>query len=318
MSIGDISAAQAAMLKILSQSTAGSGSGTGSVFAEILSSKLQEGLLTGSESASGSGDDLESLWLLLLLGGSGLDLMMTSLGSALSGQSSGYPVTGSLGASASGYPMSAGLGTSAYSTAAKAYGTHDLSGLITPVRASKPVTPAITSDPSNRSAALYTSVIAQFSVETNPRYAVNKKGRGDTYCNIFMWDVTRAMGAEIPHYIDPKTGAPMTYPNVKGARELSANSIYNWLFKHGSEYGWFQVSAEEAQALANRGQPVVTALKNNSGHGHVQVVCPSADGTYDPKRGVTIAQAGRRLTSYRPITSIYNASLPKVVYFAHR
>ena len=306
MSIGDISAAQAAMIKILSQSSAGSGNDTGSVFAEILSSKLQEGLL-GGESASGLGDDLKSLLLLSLLGGNGSDLMMASLGSVVSGQSTaaGYPVTGS-------------FGDSAYNTAARAYGTHDLSGLITPVRASRPVTPAITSDPSNRSAELYTSVIAQFSVEMNPRYAVNKKGHGDTYCNIFMWDVTSAMGAEIPHYIDPQTGAPMTYPDVKGGRELSANGIYNWLFKHGSEYGWFQVNAEEAQALANRGQPVVTALKNHSGHGHVQVVCPSADGTYDPKRGVTIAQAGRRLTSYRPITSIYNASLPKVVYFAHR
>ena len=307
MSIGDISAAQAAMLKILSQNSAGSESDTGSVFAEILSSKLQEGLLGNGESAFGLGDDLKSLLLLSLLGGSGLDMMMTSLGSAMSGQSSadGYPVTGSFGASA-------------YNTTAKAYGTKDLSDLITPVRASKPVTPAITSNPSNRSAALYTSVIAQFSVETNPRYAVNKKGHGDTYCNIFMWDVTSAMGAEIPHYIDPNTGAPMTYPDVKGGRELSANGIYNWLFNHGSQYGWYQVSAEEAQALANRGQPVVTALKNNSGHGHVQVVCPSEDGTYDPARGVTIAQAGRRLTSYKPITSIYNASLPKVVYFAHK
>lgn len=308
MSIGDISAAQAAMLKILSQSSAESGNDTGSVFADILATKLQEGLLGSGESASGLGNDMKSLLLLSLLGGtSGSDLMTMSLDAAMNGNST-----------RSSYPVTRGSGTSAYATAANAYGASNLSGLVTPVRASKPVTPGIMSNPSNRSAAVYTSVIAQFSVENNPRYAVNKKGHGDTYCNIFMWDVTSAMGAEIPHYIDPKTGAPMTYPDVRGARELSANGINNWLFKHGSEYGWYQVSAEEAQALANRGQPVVTSLKNNSGHGHVQVVCPSADGTYDPKRGVMIAQAGRRLTSYRPITSIYNASLPKVVYFAHR
>jgi hypothetical protein len=159
-------------------------------------------------------------------------------------------------------------------------------------------------------------VIDQFQVETNPRYAVNKKGHGDTYCNIFMWDVTSAMGAEIPHYVDAKTGAPRTYPDTKGASEMSANSIYNWLHEHGSNYGWFEVTPEQAQTLANQGRPVVTAFKK-TGHGHVQVVCPSKDGQYNAERGVTIAQAGRHLSSYKPITSVYNASLPKVKYFAH-
>lgn len=187
-----------------------------------------------------------------------------------------------------------------------------------PYAASKAVNPSITSDMTNRNPVLYKQVINQFQVETNPRYAVNKKGTGDTYCNIFMWDVTRAMGVEIPHYVDPKTKAPRYYPDVKGASEMNANAIYNWLHEHGGKYGWVEVDAEQAQAMANQGKPVVTALRNNSGgHGHVQVVCPSADGVYDPERGVTIAQAGRNLTSYRPITKIYNKSLPKVKYFAH-
>lgn len=187
---------------------------------------------------------------------------------------------------------------------------------LTPFSASKPANPTITSQEGARSPELYRSVIDQFQVETNPRYAVNKKGNNDTYCNIFLWDVTSAMGAEIPHYVDPVTLEARSYTD-KGAKELNANGIYDWLGKKGADYGWVQVTPEQAQQYANQGFPVVTAWKNPQGHGHVQVVCPSNDGRYDPSRGVTIAQAGRTLTSYKPITDVYNESLKNVVYYAH-
>ncbi len=189
---------------------------------------------------------------------------------------------------------------------------------LTPFSASKPANPNITSQQGARSPGLYRNVIDQFQVETNPRYAVNKKGNNDTYCNIFLWDVTRAMGAEIPHYVDPVTLEARSYADTGGAKELNANGIYDWLGKKGADYGWVQVTPEQAQQYANQGHPVVTAWKNTQGgHGHVQVVCPSNDGQYDPSRGVTIAQAGRTLTSYKPITDIYNESLKSVVYYAH-
>ncbi|MHB1313921.1 MAG: hypothetical protein ACYCX2_00375 [Christensenellales bacterium] len=175
------------------------------------------------------------------------------------------------------------------------------------------VNPLITSNASSRSSELYRRVIDQFHVETSLRYDVD----GGTYCNIFLWDVTRAMGAEIPHYVDPDTLEARYYPDVKSARQQTANRIYDWLGEKGSEYGWYKVTAEEAQHMANGGHPVVTAYKNPGGHGHVQVVCPSGDGKYDAKRGVTIAQAGRHLYSYAPITKVYRKSLPKVVYYAH-
>ncbi len=181
----------------------------------------------------------------------------------------------------------------------------------------KPTDPAITSNANNRSAQLYSAVIAQFDVETNPRYAVNQKGTGDTYCNIFVWDVTSAMGAEIPHYYNAKTGEPMAY-GENGANQMTANRIYSWLHNYGEQYGWYEVSAEQAQQLANEGHPVVTALCRSGSHGHVQVVCPSENGDYNEQKGVTIAQAGSNLRSYTYISSIYGeASLSKVSYFAH-
>lgn len=229
-----------------------------------------------------------------------------------------------LGLSSSGEGLSSmASGTSQYSymqNAINGYSTgivnNDNSGAI-PQAASKAVNPFVTSSASNRSAGLYRKVIDQFNVETNPRYEVNKKGRGDTYCNIFMWDVTRAMGAEIPHYVDADTREPRYYPDVKGARELNANSIYEWLAEKGAQYGWKEVTPEVAQQLANQGKPVVTAKRNYSGKGHVQVVCPSYEGGYNPTTGVTVAQAGSKLTNYATLSSLYRGSVPQFKYYAH-
>lgn len=177
--------------------------------------------------------------------------------------------------------------------------------------------PSITSTVGSRSGGAYRAVINQFNVETNGRYTVGKQGIGDTYCNIFVWDVTKAMGAEVPHYINAQTGAP-SVQGAEGAMETNANQVNDWLNTHGPAYGWTKVSAEEAQSYANAGMPAITSWKNPSGHGHLQVVSPSANGSYDPVRGVTIAQAGRQLKNYDYITSVYGANtLPEVEYFVH-
>lgn len=182
----------------------------------------------------------------------------------------------------------------------------------------KAVYPSIVGDVQNRNAATYRAVIDQFNVESNPRYRVNRQGKNDTYCNIFLWDVTRAMGAEIPHYIDPATKAPMYGNKSEGGQAMSANRIYDWLHDVGGQYGWHKVTPEMAQNLANQGRPVVTAKKNTGGHGHVQMVCPSNNGMYDPSRGVTIAQAGSNLYNYKHIGDMYSDSnVSKFTYFAH-
>jgi len=184
---------------------------------------------------------------------------------------------------------------------------------VLPVDAWRPTTPVITSDASFRSPQLYRAVIDQFQVETAERY---RPGRNDaTYCNIFMWDVTRAMGAEIPHYTDRETGEPRFPPDTKGARSMGARAICQWLQTHGETYGWREVDAETAQRYANAGRPAVTSAGER---GHVQVVCPSRDGGFDPVRGVTIAQAGRIVTNYSHITSTYSGNgLNDVRYWVH-
>jgi hypothetical protein len=191
---------------------------------------------------------------------------------------------------------------------------------IYPAEAWKPAIPAVVSTADQRSAAAYEAVIGQFDVENSKRYQNNKYGNGDTYCNIFLWDVTSAMNAEIPHYVDRSTGAPRAYPDTEGAYELSANGISDWLERHGRQYGWVEVSAREAQAHADSGGPAITSWYNASGgSGHVQVVRPSGGGGYDEARGVAVAQAGARRTESSYANDIYaDRAMSQLKYYIHR
>jgi len=186
-----------------------------------------------------------------------------------------------------------------------------------PVKAWLPAALRVTGNAANRDAATLRQVINQFNVESAERYRPNRNGK--TYCNIFLWDVTRALDCEIPHYVDRLTGQPRIYPDTTGAYELDASGTHDWLLRHGADHGWYEVSAEEAQYHANAGYPAVTAWKNNDGGpGHVQVVCPAHNGGYDGARGVTVAQAGSRNFSYAHL----NATMSKdkigdVRYFIH-
>ena len=181
-----------------------------------------------------------------------------------------------------------------------------------PVDGWVPTTPAIVSTEGYRDPQLYSAVVSQFRVEMAGRYQPRD---GKTYCNIFVWDVTSAMGAEIPYRTDSVTGEP--WPDDRSnAISMSAARMDAWLETFGSSYGWREVDARTAQMYANQGRPAVTTAGSI---GHVQMVVPSRDGRFDEERGVTIAQAGGPLTSYRYITSTYSSSALRdhVRYWVH-
>jgi predicted chitinase/LysM repeat protein len=146
-----------------------------------------------------------------------------------------------------------------------------------------PVEAPLQGSPSNRNADTYADVIDQFGVASNPRYQPRD---GNTYCNIFAWDVTKAMGAEIPHWVDG-AGNPT---GVGQGRELDANGGHLWLQNHGPAHGWREVSAQEAQQMANQGHPTVASWHNPGGIGHIGVVRPGEIN----ERGPALAQAGAR------------------------
>ena len=185
---------------------------------------------------------------------------------------------------------------------------------IIPAEAWKPTSPAIVSDQNNRSPSTLRQVIDQFDVEHSERYTPYRRG-GDTYCNIFLWDVTSALNCEIPHFVNAETGVPRGYPDIKGATELNAVATEDWLTQFGPNYGWRETNAATAQDYANQGKAAVTTAGTI---GHVQVVCPSADGGFDPIRGVTVAQSGSKNTSYTHLSGIFgSSSMSKVRYFIH-
>ena len=135
-----------------------------------------------------------------------------------------------------------------------------------------PANPKVTSCLNCRGPEQYAAVLAQFDVLLNERYHARE---GLTFCNIFVWDVTRAMSCEIPHWWL--------------SHELNANAVYDWLRVSGPAYGWQPCTADEAAASASKGEPAVVVWKNMTGKsGHIAVVVPTPAGA----EGVHIAQAG--------------------------
>lgn len=118
------------------------------------------------------------------------------------------------------------------------------------------IIPPKQNDENNRRAEAYREVMDALDVENNPRYDNTK---GPTYCNIYVWDVTYAMGCEIPHWVN--------------GRELNANEANEWLAKEGASHGWHEIDEATALQMANEGKPTVACSD-----GHIAMVSPSEPG----------------------------------------
>lgn len=156
----------------------------------------------------------------------------------------------------------------------------------------EPSQAVLTNGSDNRSPTAYRAVVEQFDVTYNPRYV---KRDGKTFCNIFLWDVTRALACEIPHWW--------------GTRELNANDIAIWLTAHGADFGWKRITtAESAAKKAALGFPTVAAWHNVGGTGHVAVVIPGKD-------RISIAQAGAFNLWDEPLEKGFGTARP--IFYSH-
>jgi LysM repeat protein len=169
--------------------------------------------------------------------------------------------------------------------------------------------PPLTNSPGQRDAGIYSQLINQFAVGDNPRYLA---GHGETYCNIFVWDVTRAMAAEVPHWID--SAGNIAAPGAPGANEININGGVNWMRSHGvPNHGWRSANAAQAQDAANQGLISVVMWKNpTGGHGHTAVVRPGSINSQGPE----IAQAGRHNFNMGRVTNGFG-NLSPLEYFVH-
>ena len=163
-----------------------------------------------------------------------------------------------------------------------------------------------------RSAQNYNKIIDQFNVAKNPRYKITN---GSTWCNIFAWDVMRAMNVPFSHWVAPN-GKPLTYneaKKTKGAKEHGVTRHLEWIKKYGAKYGWRKVSASEAQKRANKGYP--TLVMGSSGS-HIAVVRPETSKYKYTTNNPVISQAGAYNVNYGK-AGYYFGTTKNLVYWTH-
>ncbi|MBE2251361.1 MAG: hypothetical protein IAE78_17605 [Myxococcus sp.] len=118
-----------------------------------------------------------------------------------------------------------------------------------------------TSREGKRSKALYQQVFNQFALGNNDRY--DEDGPGKPRGHIYVWDVSRAMGCEVPHFA--------------GARELSLVQTIDWLKHEGPMRGWVRVNEADVVDIAERGMLVV-AIPKEMRVRHMAIVTPQEPG----------------------------------------
>lgn len=157
-----------------------------------------------------------------------------------------------------------------------------------------------------RTGATYSAVLDALPLDTSHRYQPRSNF---TFCNIYVWDATRLLGCEIPHWVGEE-GVPVS---VGEGREQTANDMADWLQDFGHRYGWGPCGPAAAQLMASRGNPAVAVWRNPGGTGHVAMVRP---GELHPERGPCIAQAGKRNFREGHVLDGFGAGRP-VEYYVH-
>ena len=113
-----------------------------------------------------------------------------------------------------------------------------------------------------RSPRVLWTVIDQFAVGTNPRYAPSKPG--ESRAHVFAWDVSMAMDCEIPHY--------------KLGREMTFMATVDWVRFKSTEQGWRRLLGKSAAIeAADRGELVLMISKEPK-HWVLAVVRPGGAG----------------------------------------
>jgi hypothetical protein len=97
-----------------------------------------------------------------------------------------------------------------------------------------------------RSKAVYEQVLKQFAVQSNPRYVA--EGLGNPRAHIFVWDVSRAMHCEVPHFV--------------GAKELSLGQTCDWIRHEGPMRGWHRISESDVLERLDLGHMVICLPKD--------------------------------------------------------
>lgn len=179
--------------------------------------------------------------------------------------------------------------------------------MIIPAEQWKPVVPDLRGSATSRSAALTNRVVAQFDVMNHPRYQsfvdpVTKRLK--TFCATFCWDVSLAMGVEIPHWVpNPDQKMLVAVPRV----EINANARNLWLKTEGPGRGWLPADEDAARDHAAGGYPAIASWWNQGGPGHEMWLMPPRTGATRATYG---AQAGAHNFAYGLLTAGFGSKVP--------
>lgn len=117
-----------------------------------------------------------------------------------------------------------------------------------------------TSKIGERTKDAYEKAFKQFAIGFNPRY--EEDGPGKPRGHIYVWDVSRAMGCEIPHFV--------------GARELTLSKTIEWLRHEGPMRQWLKISESDSFRWADLGMLVV-AVPRDPKINQLAIVVPQAE-----------------------------------------
>lgn len=120
-------------------------------------------------------------------------------------------------------------------------------------------------------------VVRWMDVEKSARW---QPTGGATYCNIYATDLLhliyglRDSGRRgyIPRvwWTDPEKATAETKPvYAKNCREMSANSLTQWMRDYGPQFGW---ELHETRPTLDKNDVAVVIGAAHKGHGHIQVV----------------------------------------------
>jgi hypothetical protein len=113
--------------------------------------------------------------------------------------------------------------------------------------------------------------------DVQPGYPDANGNKNTTWCNRGAHRIATALGGDITPFLESR-----------GINWTTANMMYYKAVENTEE-----VSAREAQALANDGGLILASCYNPKGSGHVAIVCPSGD-EYSDDLGPLVGETGAK------------------------
>jgi hypothetical protein len=135
--------------------------------------------------------------------------------------------------------------------------------------------------------------VITFLAVSDPAHLRYKPFGGNTFCNIYAYDLSFLMGRDLNQYFIPRVwwnnaavtnitnGIPQL-PSISATlKEMTANDLYDWFDKFGGNFGWLKQNDLTAlqEAVNSTGDIGVIVGKKPGSHGHITIIVPEQAAT---------------------------------------